>query len=222
MIQTVIFNLDGILVSTDDCHFEAWARLAQEQGIPLTEEIYRAMVGKKRMDSLLVMLKKAERSYSAPETWALAARKNDIFNSLVRHLTPDRILPGAVETVRALREMGVKTAVGSSSENAGGILRQMKMDKLFDAIVDGGQIEKGKPDPEVFLTVARKLRTPTSQCLVVENTWAGVEAAHQAGMKALALGAAVEQKKEGFHPMSLADIDLPGMVRDDTFSQFTV
>ena len=70
MIQAVIFNLDGVLVSSDECHYKAWKQLAHEQGIVLTGELYRQMVGKKRMDSLRILLKKAERKAACcPARW---------------------------------------------------------------------------------------------------------------------------------------------------------
>ena len=188
MIRAVIFNLDGVLIRSDECHIRAWKALASEQGIPLNDDLYRRMRGMKRMDSLRILLKRAERKYTPGEMWALSARKNDLFNEFTQQLTLEKsIVPGAVETLRALRDMGVKTAVASSSENAGGILRMLKMDSLLDAIVDGGQIERGKPDPEALLIAARKLRVPTDQCLVVENTEAGLEAAKAAGMRSLSL-----------------------------------
>ncbi len=212
LIQAVIFNLDGVLVSTDACHYEAWKQLAHEQGLPFNDGIFRALAGRKRMDSLRVLLKKAERAYSPMELWALSARKNDLFNDMILKLGPDSILPGTIGTVTRLREMGIKTAVASSSENASGILRQLKLTPLFDAVVDGQDTENGKPDPEVFLLTARKLRMPTSECFVIENTAAGLEAARQAGMKALALGGPAG-------PEGLKDIDLPAMLRDGTLEQ---
>ena len=215
MIQAVIFNLDGVLVRTDACHYEAWKQLAHEQGLPFNDAIFRTLAGRKRMDSLRVLLKKAERSYAPMELWALSARKNDLFNDMVLKLNRDSILPGAIDAVSRLREMGVKTAVASSSENASGILRQLKLTPLFDAVVDGQDTEKGKPDPEVFLLAARKLRMPTSECLVIENTAVGLDAARQAGMKALILGGTTG-------PEGLKDIDLPGMLREDTIGQYLI
>ena len=215
MIQAVIFNLDGVLVSTDACHYEAWKRLAYEQGIPFTADTFRAIAGMKRMDSLRTLLKKAERTYSPMELWALSARKNDLFNDMILKLGPDSILPCAADTISRLREMGIKTAVASSSENASCILRQLKLTSLFDAVVDGQDIENGKPDPEVFLLAARKLRMPTSECLVIENTAVGLESARQAGMKALALGS--PSGAEG-----LKDMDLPAMLREGTIEQYLV
>ena len=204
MIQAVIFNLDGVLISTHDCHYQAWKQFAAEQGIPFNDQIYRRMEGMKRMDSLLLLLKRAERQYSVGEIWALSVRKNDLFNELVDQLKADSILPGTVETLYALREKSIKTAVASSSENATGILRKLGLDSLLDTIIDGTQIEKGKPDPEAFLTAARKLSIPTGNCLVVENTEAGIEAAKAAGMRYIALGEAL-----GSSCATLIDLHLP-------------
>jgi len=215
LIQAVIFNLDGILVNTDECHYQAWKQLAHEQGITLTAELYRQMMGMKRMDSLRILLKKAERSYSPAEMWVLSARKTDLFNDLVDGLNEESLLPGAMDTVKRLKEMGIKTAVGSSSENAGGILRKLGIRKLFDAVVDGGDIEKGKPDPEVFLLTARKLMMPTSDCLVIENTLAGVEAARQAGMRCVPIGDATQETRETEQVFTLANMDLPGMLEEE-------
>ncbi len=213
MIHAVIFNLDGILVSSDECHYQAWRQLAHEQGIRLTPELYQKMGGMKRLDSLNALLSKAERTYSPAETWALSARKNDLFNELIDRLNQESILPGTFETLRALRDMGMKAAVASSSENAGGILRQLKIYHLFDAVVDGCMIENGKPDPEVFLLTARKLKMPTSDCLVVENTEAGIEAARQAGMRCVTVGSRFYGTEEIGVPETLAELDLPSLLK---------
>ncbi len=208
MIQAVIFNLDGVLVCTDECHYRAWTQLAYEQGIILQPEFYLKMVGLKRMDSIKILLKKAERVYANPEMWALSVRKNDIFNEMIDRLDQESILPGALETVIALKNKGYKTAVASSSENASGILRQLRIDHWFDVVVDGTQIEKGKPDPEVYLTAARKLAMPTGNCLVVENTPAGEEGARQAGMRCLLLSNPYEAESQERLPGTLAELDL--------------
>ena len=208
MIEAVIFNLDGVLVCSDECHYRAWIQLAHEQGIQLQPELYLKMVGLKRMDSIRILLAGRDRSYTAQEMWALSVRKNDLFNEQIDRLDQESILPGALETVIALKNKGVKTAVASSSENATGILRQLRIDHWFDAVVDGTQIEKGKPDPEVYLAVARKLRTPTGDCLVIENTPAGEEGARQAGMRCMMLSNPYGPNDLQL-PSTLAELDLP-------------
>lgn len=215
MIQAVIFNLDGVLVNTDECHYAAWKQMAREQGIPFDEKINGSMQGMKRMESLRVLLRKAERRYSMGEMFALSARKNDIFNEMILSLGKENICPGAMETVRVLRDMGIKTAVGSCSENATGILRQLKMNQLFDVIVDGGQITKGKPDPEVFLRVADELQLPPENCLVVEDGRAGIEAARRCGMQMMAIGEGLHDVNADYWAESIMKADLPGIIERD-------
>ena len=211
MIQAVIFNLDGVLVCTDECHYRAWTQLANEQGIALQPDFYLKMVGKKRMDSIKILLQNRDRAYTAQEMWALSVRKNDLFNELIDKLDQESILPGALDTVISLKNKNVKTAVASSSENASGILRQLRIDHWFDAVVDGTMIEQGKPDPEVFIAAARKLKMPTQECLVIENTPAGEEGARLAGMRCMMLASPYEANDLKL-PTTLADLNLPALI----------
>ena len=211
----MIFNLDGVLVCTDECHYHAWSKLAYEQGISLQPELYLKMVGMKRMDSLKILLQGRDRSYTPQEMWALSVRKNDLFNEQIDRLDQESLLPGALETVIALKNKGVKTAVVSSSENAGGILRQLRIDHWFDVVVDGTEIEKGKPDPEVYITAARKLKMPSKECLVIENTPAGEEGARLAGMRCMMLANPYVPNEEQL-PSTLAELDLPLIVENQT------
>lgn len=215
MIQAVIFNLDGVLVHTDACQYQAWKQLCHEQGIPFDDQINTGIRGMKRMDGLRVLLRKAERRYQPGEMLALSARKNDLFNDLILSLGPGDICSGAVETVGALREMGIKTAVGSCSENATGILRHLDLLRLFDAVIDGGQISRGKPDPEVFLLAAEELQVPPQNCLAVEDSRSGLEAARRCGMRALAIGESLKNAAVYAWAESLEAADLPGLVERD-------
>lgn len=215
MIQAVIFNLDGVLVNTDACQYEAWKQLAHEQGIPFDERINSAMRGMKRMDGLRVLLRKAERRYTMGEMLALSARKNDIFNDMIQSLGPGDICPGAVDTVKTLREMGIKVGVASCSENAPGILRSLGISKLFDVIVDGSQIKRGKPDPEIFLLAAEKLMVPPQNCFAVEDGRSGVEAARRCGMQVMAVGESLRESKADAWAESIRKADLPRIIERD-------
>ncbi len=215
MIQAVIFNLDGVLVKTNEYQYEAWKQLAHEQGLPFDEQINGAIRGMKRMDGLRMLLRKAERRYSPGEMLALSARKNDIFNDMILTLGPENLCPGAVDTVQTLRRMGIKTAVGSCSENATGILRHLKIQNLFDAIIDGGQVTHGKPHPEVFLLAAEALQLPKENCLVVEDGRSGVEAGKRCGMRVLAIGDDLLETNADYFASSLQSADLPAIVERD-------
>ena len=187
MIKAVIFDLDGVIVSTDDCHYRAWKKMADEEGIYFDREINNRLRGVSRMASLEIVLEKANREYSEKEKQEMAERKNNYYKELICELTPNDILPGAIETLEQLKENGIKIAIGSSSKNTPIILKQIGLDNYFDAVSDGNNITHSKPDPEVFLKAAEMLGIAPEDCMIVEDADAGIEAGKRAGMKTLAL-----------------------------------
>ncbi len=191
MIKAVLFDLDGVIVSTDRCHYRAWKRMADEEGIYFDEKINDRLRGVSRMASLEIVLERSPRAYTEEEKAALAARKNDYYKDLIRELTPADILPGAMENLNELKENGILVAVGSSSKNTPLILRQIGLDAFFDAVSDGNNISHSKPDPEVFLKAAEMLGVEPADCLVVEDADAGIEAGRRGGMKTLSVKGAV-------------------------------
>jgi beta-phosphoglucomutase len=205
-IRAVIFDLDGVIVSTDEHHFQAWKQLADEEGIPFDRNDNARLRGVSRMESLEIILEKSSRAYSAAEKQRMAGRKNDIYRELLRGLSPSDVLPGVTATLQALRERGLKIAIGSSSKNAGPILRAIGLADVFDAVADGNHISRSKPDPEVFRLAAQRVGVPSEQCLVVEDADAGVEAALAAGMSVLAVGSASGHLKATRSAENLAQI----------------
>ena len=208
MVRGVIFDLDGVIVSTDDCHYLAWQRMADEEGIGFDRNINERLRGVSRMDSLNIILEKATRAYSEAEKEAMAARKNAYYVALIGKLTPQDILPGAMDVLAALRGIGIRVAIGSSSRNTPVILKQIGLESYFDAVADGNHITRSKPDPEVFLLAASLLSLAPADCLVVEDADAGVEAALAGGMKALGVGAAAENPRATYRAQSLAQLNL--------------
>lgn len=205
MIKAVIFDLDGVIVSTDDCHFRAWKRMADEEGIYFDREINNRLRGVSRMASLDIVLERAKREYSESEKQELAERKNEYYKELICELTPDDILPGVMDKLENLKENGIKIAIGSSSKNTPIILKQIGLDGYFDAVSDGNNITHSKPDPEVFLKAAEMLNIPPEDCMIVEDADAGIEAGKRAGMKTLAVQGA---KGADFSAESLEKCDL--------------
>ena len=187
MIKAVIFDLDGVIVSTDDCHYEAWKKMADEEGIYFDKVINNRLRGVSRMESLEIVLERAEKEYSEEEKLQLAERKNGYYKEFITKLTPNDILPGAKENLEELRKNGIKIAIGSSSKNTPVILKQIGLDNYFDAVSDGNNITNSKPDPEVFLKAADMLCIPYSECMIVEDADAGIEAGKRAGMKTLSV-----------------------------------
>lgn len=196
MIKAVIFDLDGVIVSTDECHYKAWKRMADEEGIYFDREINNRLRGVSRADSLEIILEQAEKEYSIIEKEQMSERKNNYYKDFIVGLTPDDILPGAMKTLEELKSNGIKIAIGSSSKNTPIILKQIGLDNYFDAVSDGNNISKSKPDPEVFLKAADMLGIPYTECAIVEDADAGVEAGKRAGMKTVAVHGAKEADVE--------------------------
>lgn len=206
MIKGVIFDLDGVLVSTDTLHFQAWQRLARELGIMgYTEADNIRQRGVSRMASLEVVLEKGDRVYTQAEKEELAERKNAYYRELLKGLTPKDVLPGAVETIQALKKRGIRIGVGSVSKNTPEILRRTGLDALVDGVSCGLTITHSKPHPEVFLVGAEKLGLAPCDCLVLEDADAGIEAAKAAGMLALGIGPAAANPAADFRAASLAE-----------------
>lgn len=188
MIRGVIFDLDGVLVTTDELHYRAWKRMADEEGIPFDRQVNERLRGVSRMESLELILEHANRAESEARKAALADRKNRYYRELLMELSPAALLPGALEAVTELRRRGIKTAVGSSSRNTPLIMERCGLSKLFDAVADGNDITRSKPDPEVFLIAAERLGLRPAECLVVEDAVAGIEAGRRAGMIVFGIG----------------------------------
>lgn len=186
-IEAVIFDLDGVIVSTDECHYRAWKKTADEEGIYFDRKINDRLRGVSRMDSLEIVLERAERLYTDEEKVELAERKNNYYKEYIKKLTKDDILNGVNENLAELKAKGIKVAIGSSSKNTPDILKYIGLDNYFDAVSDGNNITKSKPDPEVFLKAADMLGVPYEKCLVVEDADSGIEAGERAGMYTLAV-----------------------------------
>lgn len=184
----IIFDLDGVLVTTDDLHFRAWQRLAREENIPFSREINHRQRGIGRMESLDVLLEQAGRKYRDDEKREMADRKNSYYCEMLKTLTPDDALPGARRILRELRDRNIKVAVASASRNTPIIMRQVDLAGEVDAIADGNEVTRSKPDPAVFLLAAQKIERIPAHCVVIEDAPAGIEGGRRAGMAVFAIG----------------------------------
>lgn len=206
MIQAVIFDLDGVLVTTDELHYLAWKQLADEEGITgFTREDNLRQRGVSRMASLEVVLEKSDKQYSDAEKLALAERKNDIYVKSLGGLDKSAVLDGVFEFIAFLKEKGMKIAVGSASKNTPMILEKTGLADYFDTVSCGLDTQKSKPDPEVFLIAADRLGVPYENCLVIEDSDAGIQAAKAGGMLALAVGAAKDNPQADYRAEDLGD-----------------
>lgn len=205
-MKAVIFDLDGVLVTTDEYHYRAWKKLADEENIYFDRAINSRLRGVSRAESLEIVLEKSDKIYTQEQKQALAERKNNYYKQLINGLTEKDVLKGVEENLTELKRSGIKIAVGSSSKNTPMILEKTGLLKYFDAVADGNDIKKSKPDPEVFLKAAEKLGVKPCDCLVVEDADAGIEAGKRAGMKTLAVGAANGGDYK-FHDLSSVSIE---------------
>lgn len=208
-IKAVIFDLDGVIVTTDDCHYTAWKKMADDEGIYFDRKINERLRGVSRMQSLEIVLEKSDKAYTEQEKLALAAKKNAYYVDLIQKLTPHDVLGGVTENLKTLKEQGIKIAIGSSSKNTPIILNRIGLADYFDAVSDGNIIKKSKPDPEVFLKAAEMLNIAPENCMIVEDADAGIEAGKRAGMKTFALGNATGAD---FYAKSLENVDLYKLV----------
>lgn len=195
MIKGIIFDLDGVIVSTDRFHYQAWKAIADQEGIYFDEEINDRLRGVSRMESLDIVLEKADRRYGPEEKAALADQKNRIYRRLLGRLSENDVAKEDREALLELRNRGYRLAIGSSSKNTPLILERIGLVSYFDAVADGNQITKSKPDPEVFLLAASLIGLRSGEAAVVEDAKAGIDAAKAGGFMAIGIGEAGKYAK---------------------------
>lgn len=189
--RAIIFDLDGVICHTDKYHYMAWKQVADELGIYFDEEINNRLRGVSRMESFEIILERYDGVMSGEEKLQYTTKKNEVYKELLKNMTPKDLSDEVRDTLYALREKGLKLAIGSSSKNAKFILGQLGLGDFFDAVSDGNNISHSKPDPEVFVKAAQFLGENPEKCLVVEDAKAGLEAAIAGGMECAAIGDAV-------------------------------
>jgi beta-phosphoglucomutase len=183
-----IFDLDGVIVDTAHFHFKAWKKTADELGFNLTEELNEKLKGVSRIASLQKILEWANVSISQEQFDKMIYEKNEDYLEYVRKMTKNDILPGVKDFVENLKFRGYPIGLGSASKNAKHILERVDLFNMFDAIVDGNSVTKAKPDPEVFLNAAKLLNIQPQDCIVFEDSEAGIQAANIAKMTSIGIG----------------------------------
>ena len=205
MIKGFLFDLDGVIVDTAVFHFQAWRRCAQKLGGDFTEAQNEELKGVSRVDSLKKIIEWTGASVTADEFEALMLEKNEWYLELVQELSAADGLPGAVAFLQHAHAQGIKIALGSASKNAPMILDQMGLTPLFDAIIDGNNVINGKPHPEVFLKGAAALGLNPEECVVFEDSIAGVQAAKTGGMSCVGIGTPETLEGADVHFTALGD-----------------
>jgi len=205
----VIFDLDGVIVDTAKFHYEAWRQLANDLGFDISEAQNEQLKGVSRVRSLEKILDWGNVTLTQDQFMEQMGIKNDNYLSYISTMTAKDILPGVKKVIDFLIEKEVPIALGSASKNARSILEKTGLYQSFYAVVDGNDVSKAKPDPEVFLIAASKMGVSPENCIVFEDSQAGIEAANNAGMISIGIGDK-EVLKEGdfiFEDFTQIEID---------------
>lgn len=202
----IIFDLDGVIVTTDEQHYQGWKALTDRLGIPFDREVNNRFRGVSRAACMDILEELRGKTFTAGEKLEYAAWKNDYYRGLLGEMSPADLSDEVKTTLDALRGKGLKLAIGSSSKNAKFILQRIGLEDYFDAISDGTNIQRSKPDPEVFLKAAEFLNLKPEECLVVEDAVSGVDAAWAGNMKAAAVGDAAQKRHGDYILNGIADL----------------
>lgn len=206
-IKGIIFDLDGVIVFTDKFHYLAWKDMADSINTYFDETINNRLRGVSRMASLEIILEKYKgKPLSQEEKEALAEKKNTLYREYLKTMTPKDVTQEVRDTLTELRRRGYKLSIGSSSKNAKFILERVDLTSYFDAISDGTNITKSKPDPEVFLKGAEFLGLRPEECAVVEDAYAGIDAAKDGGMLGVAIGDATNYRRSDYCLTNFGDL----------------
>ncbi len=186
--KAFIFDLDGVIVDTAKYHFLAWKKLANSIGVDFTEHQNEQLKGVSRVKSLEKILGWGNKSISEDEFMELMALKNDDYLMYINKMDENEILPDVTKILDYLKENNQHIALGSASKNARMILKKVNILDKFEVIVDGNDVSKAKPNPEVFLNAAKQLNCEPNNCIVFEDSLAGVKAANIASMISIGIG----------------------------------
>lgn len=206
MIRGILFDLDGVLLSTDEMNYQSWKALADRLGIPFDRTINNRCRGVSRQASLAVILERSPIHYSEEEKARFCEEKNKTYLSFLKKMTPADVKIENRKTLSELREKGYRLALASSSKNARFVLNQVDLVNAFDAIADGNEITHSKPDPEIFLLAAKKIGCVPEECAVIEDAKAGIEAAKRGGFLSVGYGSAVETVPASCHIQRLPEL----------------
>ena len=188
MIKALILDLDGVVCDTAHFHYIAWKRLAAEYDYELSEADNEALKGVSRVDSLIRILQWAEKEISSEQFEQDLLRKNSWYLDMVEEMGPKDLLPGVGSFVESAQKLQIPLALGSASKNARTVLNKVGLLDAFQVIVDASQISRSKPDPETFKTAAELLGFTPNECIVFEDSLAGIQAALAGGMRAIGIG----------------------------------
>ena len=196
-VQAVIWDLDGVVIDSEEDHKKAWQRLARETGVEFSDEQFTATFGRRNDDIVPAIWG----SVPAEELQKLANRKEAYYRDYVRQTAA--FLPGSQELMSTLHNAGYPQALGSSAPiaNIELVNEVLGLDRYIDEFVSGETVPHGKPAPDIFLKAAKELGMKPEHCLVIEDAVAGIAAARAGGMSSIAV--AYGRELPGLHVATL-------------------
>ncbi|MBA3986832.1 MAG: beta-phosphoglucomutase [Flavobacteriales bacterium] len=204
-----IFDLDGVIVDTAKFHFIAWQDLAKKLGINFTEKENEQLKGVSRIKSLEKILTWGNKTIKKETFQELMHEKNEAYLGYVGLMNAVDVLPGVLPVLDYLKSNKHPVALGSASKNAPTILEKVALTHYFDTIVDGNTVSKAKPNPEVFLKAAQTINCKPENCVVFEDSLAGIQAANAAGMISVGIGDAHFLNEANYIFPSFENIKIP-------------
>lgn len=190
MFKGVLFDLDGVLTDTAEYHYQAWQRLGKEIGITIDRAFNEELKGVSREDSLKLLLTHGgrEKEFDSKQFAELTKQKNEYYVELIQQVSLDDVYPGILELLKQLKAQGIKIALASASKNGPFLLEKMVLMSFFDGIADPAEVEKGKPDPEIFQVAAQKVGLTAVECIGIEDAKAGIQAILASGALPIGVG----------------------------------
>ncbi len=189
-MKAYIFDLDGVIVDTAKFHELAWAKIAQELNIEFNTELNESLKGVSRTRCLEILLENSGKELSEEKKEDVLEKKNQYYLEYIENIDESELLPGVVDLFKKAKDNNIYICLGSASKNAGYILDKLNITDYFDVIIDGNAVTQAKPDPEVFMKSCEALKLHPSQCVVFEDSIAGIQAANNAGMYSVGIGKA--------------------------------
>jgi beta-phosphoglucomutase len=203
-----IFDLDGVIVDTAKYHYLAWKKLAKKLGFEFTHEQNELFKGVSRKRCLEILLEIGAKKATQEQFDRWMIEKNQDYLVYIEEMDASEILPDVPKVLNYLKDKNISIALGSASKNAKPILEKVNLLSYFDVIVDGNNVTKAKPDPEVFLMAAQQLGVPAENCIVFEDAVAGIQAANAAKMISIGIGDAQVLSEAKFNFSDFTQIEL--------------
>ena len=207
-LEAIIFDLDGILTDTAEYHYKSWKIPLKKEGIKFTKKDNEKLRGLSRRDSIKTIVKEKKLNFSNKKEKEIMNKKNMFYQDFIKELDKNDMITGIFKILQTLKKRDYKLAVASASRNAKAVIDSLGLNDFFEVIADGNSVENSKPAPDLFYYTAKKINIKPQNCLVIEDSKAGIIGAQKAGMKVIGIGPYERIGLADFCYKKVTDIDL--------------